>query len=195
MNSRMQKLFSYYKPYLHWGIHSRMKKLFSYYKPYLRLLFADMACALVVSATALLLPLCANHITKNILAGHAANTLERIYGTGAVMLGLLLVHVACNMFVDYQGHMMGAMMERDMRSELFEHYQKLSFGFYDEQKTGQLMTRLTNDSLRDTNRHRMAAGRERIRIGELYYGNPPNAPQGAALDVSVSAADEPPSDS
>jgi ATP-binding cassette subfamily B protein len=50
------------------------------------------------------------------------------------------------MFVDYQGHMMGAMMERDMRSELFEHFQKLSFGFYDEEKTGQLMTRITNDS-------------------------------------------------
>ena len=127
-------------------MNSRMKKLFSYYKPYLRLFFADMACALIVSATALLLPLCANYITKNILAGDTANTLERIYGTGAVMLGLLVVHVACNMFVDYQGHMMGAMMERDMRSELFEHYQKLSFGFYDEQKTGQLMTRLTNDS-------------------------------------------------
>ena len=49
--------------------------------------------------------------------------------------------------IGYQGHMMGAMMESDMRSELFEHYQKLSFSFYDEQKTGQLMTRITNDLL------------------------------------------------
>ncbi|MCI0554616.1 MAG: ABC transporter ATP-binding protein, partial [Anaerolineae bacterium] len=65
---------------------------------------------------------------------------------GAVMLALILVHTVCNMFVAYQGHMMGALMERDMRSELFDHYQKLSFGFYDEQKTGQLMTRITNDS-------------------------------------------------
>jgi len=127
-------------------MNSRSKKFLSYYRPYKRLFFADLACALIVSATALLFPLCANYVTKNILAGDAPNTVERIYGMGAVMLVLLLVHVACNMFVDYQGHMMGARMERDMRSELFEHYQKLSFGFYDEQKTGQLMTRLTNDS-------------------------------------------------
>ena len=105
-----------------------------------------MACALIVSGTALTLPLCANYITKHILASHPQDALRHIYGIGAVMLLLLLVHVLSNMFVDYQGHMMGALMERDMRRELFEHYQKLSFGFYDEQKTGQLMTRLTNDS-------------------------------------------------
>jgi ATP-binding cassette subfamily B protein len=105
-----------------------------------------MACAFVVSGTALLFPLCANYITKNVLDGNAPNTLSQIYGMGAVMVALLLVHTLCNMFVDYQGHMMGAKMERDMRSELFEHLQKLSFGYYDEQKTGQLMTRITNDS-------------------------------------------------
>ena len=127
-------------------MNSRVKKFLSYYKPYLGLFFADMACAFVVSGTALLLPLCANYITKNILQNHAPNALGQIYGMGAVMLVLLLVHTLCNMFVDYQGHMMGAMMERDMRSELFEHLQKLSFGFYDEQRTGQLMTRITNDS-------------------------------------------------
>lgn len=125
---------------------SRSRKFLSYYKPYLGLFFADMACALIVSATALLLPLCVSYITKNVLEGNLPNALNQIYGMGAVMLALLLIHTLCNMFVDYQGHMMGARMERDMRSELFEHYQKLSFGFYDEQKTGQLMTRITNDS-------------------------------------------------
>jgi ATP-binding cassette subfamily B protein len=105
-----------------------------------------MVCAFVVSGTALLLPLCANYITKNVLENNAPNALSHIYGMGAVMLALLLVHTLCNMFVDYQGHMMGAMMERDMRNELFEHLHKLSFGYYDEQKTGQLMTRITNDS-------------------------------------------------
>jgi len=127
-------------------MNSRTRKFLSYYKPYKRLFFADMACALVVSATALLLPLCANYITKHVLEGNLPNAHIQIYAMGAVMLALLLVHVACNMFVDYQGHMMGAMMERDMRSELFGHLQKLSFGYYDEQKTGQLMTRITNDS-------------------------------------------------
>src|SRR5215813_13554247 len=127
-------------------MNSRTRKFLSYYKPYKRLFLTDMACAFVVSATALLLPLCANYITKNILQSNLPNALSQIYGMGAVMLVLLLVHILSNMFVDYQGHMMGAMMERDMRSELFEHLQKLSFGFYDEQRTGQLMTRITNDS-------------------------------------------------
>jgi len=127
-------------------MNSRMKKFLSYYKPYLKLFFADMACAFVVSGTALLLPLCANYITKKVLESNTPDALNRIYGMGVVMLLILAIHTMCNMFVDYQGHMMGAMMERDMRSELFEHLQKLSFGFYDEQKTGQLMTRITNDS-------------------------------------------------
>jgi len=127
-------------------MNSRSKKFLSYYKPYMKLFLADMACAFVVSGTALLLPLCANYITKSILESGAPNALSQIYGMGALMLALLLVHTLCNMFVDYQGHVMGARMESDMRRELFDHYQKLSFGFYDEQKTGQLMTRLTNDS-------------------------------------------------
>ena len=127
-------------------MNSRTRKFLSYYRPYKRLFFTDMACAFIVSVTALLFPLCANYITQNLLESGAADAEIRIYGMGAVMLVLLLLHVFCNMFVDYQGHMMGAMMERDMRSELFEHYQKLSFCFYDKQKTGQLMTRLTNDS-------------------------------------------------
>ena len=127
-------------------MNSRIRKLLSYYKPYQGLFLADMVCAFVVSATALLLPLCANYIIKDILQSGVLDAQIRIYRMGAVMLALLLVHVACNMFVDYQGHMMGALMERDIRNELFDHYQKLSFGFYDEQKTGQLMTRITNDS-------------------------------------------------
>ena len=62
------------------------------------------------------------------------------------MLGLIAIYAACHAFIDYQGTCMGALMERDMRSELFEHYQKLSFKFYDEHKTGQLMTRISNDT-------------------------------------------------
>ena len=124
----------------------RTKKFLSYYKPYKRLFLADMFCALVVSTTALAFPLCANYITKTVLESNASDALAQIYRMGVVMVMLLLVHTLCNMFVDFQGHMMGAMMERDMRSELFEHFQKLSFGYYDEQKTGQLMTRITNDS-------------------------------------------------
>jgi ATP-binding cassette subfamily B protein len=93
----------------------------------------------------LILPLCARYITKDLLEAGVSDALPRIYAVGALMLVLVVIHTLCNMFIDYQGHMMGALMESDMRNELFDHYQKLSYGFYDEQKTGQLMTRLTND--------------------------------------------------
>lgn len=123
----------------------RVRKFLSYYRPYLRLFFADMACAFVVSATALLLPLGARHITQNVLQANPGDALDQIIVVGIVMLGLVVIQTLSNMFVDYQGHVMGAMMESDMRSDLFEHYQKLSFRFYDEQQTGQLMSRVTND--------------------------------------------------
>ena len=126
-------------------MNSRARKFLSYYKPYLRLFFADIVCAFIVSAVTLILPLCARYITQIVLEDPTPNVLNQIYAMGAVMLALVVVHALCNTFVDYQGHMMGTLMESDMRSELFEHYQKLAFSFYDEQKTGQLMSRLSND--------------------------------------------------
>ena len=124
----------------------RMKKFFSYYRPYWRLFCADMACAVIVSAITLAIPLCIRFITKNLLETDTPGALESIYMMGGVMLALVALYTACHAFVDYKGHMMGALMEGDMRNELFEHYQKLSFNFYDEHRTGQLMTRITNDS-------------------------------------------------
>ncbi|EFH80516.1 ABC transporter ATP-binding protein [Ktedonobacter racemifer] len=126
--------------------HTRGKKFLSYYKPYMGLFFADIACALIVSAITLFLPLCAQYITKNILEGNDPHELRDIALLGAFMLTLVVIQTLCTMFIDCQGHMMGARMQSDMRTELFEHYQKLSFGFYDEQKVGQLMTRLTDDT-------------------------------------------------
>ena len=123
----------------------RLRKFFSYYEPYRGLLIADLLCAFVVSAVTLALPLCTNYITRMVLEGHGPDTLVRVYTMGSAMLALVLVYTVCNTFVDYQGHMMGTLMESDMRHELFAHYQRLSFRFYDEQKTGQLMTRLTSD--------------------------------------------------
>lgn len=108
--------------------------------------WADMACALMASAITLAIPLCIRYITKNLLEAGRPDALNEIYFMGAVMLVLVLLYAACHAFIDYQGHVMGALMEGDMRNELFEHYQKLSFNFYDEHKTGQLMTRITNDT-------------------------------------------------
>ena len=63
------------------------------------------------------------------------------------MIFLVIIQNACNFYYDYRGHAMGAMMENDMRRELFQHYQKLSFSFYDEEKTRKLISRITNDLL------------------------------------------------
>ncbi len=127
-------------------MNARLKKFFSYYKPYLGLFYIDMACAVIVSAITLALPLCTRYITKNILEEGLPNALDQIYLMGSVMLALVLIHTLCHIFIDYQGHVMGARMEGDMRSELFDHYQKLSFNFYDEHRTGELMTRISNDT-------------------------------------------------
>ena len=81
---------------------TRSRKFLSYYRPYLRLLIADMACALIVSATTLLLALSARYITKNLVEGISADAINQIYMMGAVMLALVAVHVTCQTFVDYQ---------------------------------------------------------------------------------------------
>jgi len=112
----------------------------------MKLFFADVMCALIVSAVLLLLPLCARYITTSLLESTTPYALDHIYLMGALMLVLVGILTLCTLFIDFQGHMMGAKMERDMRNELFEHFQKLSFRFYDEQKTGQLMTRITHDT-------------------------------------------------
>lgn len=123
---------------------ARFRKFLSYYRPYRGMLALDLLCALIVSIITLLFPLLTSHITS-VLETNAPDALGQIYSTGAIMLGLVLLYLLTNTYVDYQGHMMGTLMERDMRNELFAHYQKLSFRFYDDRKTGQLMTPITSD--------------------------------------------------
>lgn len=122
----------------------RGKKFLSYYRPYLKLFLADMTCAMIAAGVTLLFPIITRYITGTVL-GQSEVDVNIIYKLGIVMLGLVIIEYFCNYFVAYKGHVMGVYMERDMRNELFEHYQKLSFSFYDEQKTGQLMSRITND--------------------------------------------------
>jgi ATP-binding cassette subfamily B protein len=125
----------------------RVRKFFSYYRPHLPLLAADLGCAALVSATALALPLCANYVTREVTGLEASPaSLGHVYLLGAGMLVLLALQVLSTFFVDYQGHMMGARIENEVRRELFEHCQKLSFSFYDRNRVGQLMSRLTNDT-------------------------------------------------
>src|SRR5690349_20340273 len=102
---------------------ARTKKFLSYYKPYLGLFLSVMTSAIVVAAIALILPLCARYITKNILEERLPNASGQILTVGALLLVLVLIHTACNFYVAYRGHSMGAMMETDLRTELFDHYQ------------------------------------------------------------------------
>jgi ATP-binding cassette subfamily B protein len=125
---------------------TRLAKFLSYYRPHIPLLLADLGCAVIVAMTALSLPLCANYVTKRLVTlGEGRDALGQIYAMGAVMLALLGIQALSTLFVDYQGHMMGAKMESALRQELFEHCQKLSFRFHDQQRVGQLMSRITND--------------------------------------------------
>ena len=127
---------------------SRFRKFLGYYRPYLPLLAADLACAVLVAATAIALPLCASYITTRLPDLAAADDgMLQVLTMGGIMLGVFLVQSLATYFVDYQGHVMGARIEADVRRELFEHCQKLSFSFYDRQRTGQLMSRISNDSL------------------------------------------------
>jgi ATP-binding cassette subfamily B protein len=125
---------------------ARLAKFLSYYRPHLGLLAADLGCAVLVSATALALPLGANFVVKHLAQAGARPAMSgEIWLMGGLMLGLIAAQALATLFVDYQGHVMGAMMESALRRELFEHYQALSFGFYDQQRVGQLMSRISND--------------------------------------------------
>jgi ATP-binding cassette subfamily B protein len=148
---------------------SRARKFVAYYRPYVPLLLADLACAVLVAAGAIALPLCASYITARLPElAQSDDAISQILTMGGIMLGVFLLQSLATFFVDYQGHVMGARIEADVRKELFEHCQKLSFGFYDRQRVGQLMSRISNDSLwlGELFHH----GPEDIAIGLLKFG-------------------------
>ncbi len=123
----------------------KWKKFFSYYKPYKKLFAADMFFACLGATVTLVLPLIIRYITSNVIFREANEALNTILVLAGIMVAMILLECYCNYFIAYYGHMMGARMEYNMRNEIFSHYQKLSFSFYDNQKVGQLMSRVTND--------------------------------------------------
>ena len=126
-------------------MNKKWRKFLSYYRPYLKGFIADMCFALIGAATSLIIPLIIRYITGTVLAEGFTNASQTILNLFLIMLGLLAIEFGCNYFIAYVGHMVGARMEYDLRNELFTHYQKLSFRFYDDQKVGSLMSRVTND--------------------------------------------------
>ena len=123
----------------------KWKKFFSYYKPYKKLFAADMFFACLAAAITLIIPLIIRYITNDVIYRAPDESLHTIFMLSGVMLILILIEFFSNFFITNYGHMMGAKMEYDMRNEIFGHYQKLSFSFFDNQKVGQLMSRVTND--------------------------------------------------
>ena len=121
-----------------------LKKLLSYYKPYIGTFLLDMFFAVVASAIALVVPLIVRYITSEVVYMEVGAK-ERIIQLGIVLVVLVIVQFFSNYYITNIGHVMGAKMEYNMRAEIFAHYQKLSFSFFDDQKVGQLMSRITND--------------------------------------------------
>ena len=122
-----------------------LKKLLSYYKPYIGTFMLDMFFAFLASAISLVIPLAVRYITVNITKVDHETALRHVIFIGITLIVLVLIQLAANYYISYVGHVMGARMEYNMRSEIFAHYQKLSFSFYDEQKVGSLMSRVTSD--------------------------------------------------
>lgn len=127
------------KKYFKWG------EFLSYYKPFKGIFAADMFFAFLGAATTLVIPLIVRYITGKVVFMPKDQILRTIIVLGAAMTVLVLIQCFSNYFIGNYGHVMGAKIEFNMRKEIFEHYQKLSFSFYDNQKVGQLMSRITSD--------------------------------------------------
>ncbi len=123
----------------------KLKKLFAYYGPYKKLFYSDMFFAILGAAVTLIIPLVVRYITNEVVYFDAAGARASVLKLGALMVALVLLEIFCNFYIAYFGHIMGAMMEADMRRDIFGHYQKLTFAFYDNQKVGHLLSRITSD--------------------------------------------------
>ncbi len=124
---------------------NKLKLLAGYYKPYKGLFLADLFFAILGAAVTLVIPLLVRYIMNTVGNMPLSEAKTVILTIGAGMLGLILVQLVSRYFITYYGHMMGTYIEHDMRKEIFNHYQKLSFAFYDNQKVGHLLSRITSD--------------------------------------------------
>lgn len=122
-----------------------LKKFIKYYKPYKTVFFIDLLCATVISAIDLAFPQLLRTLTKTLFAGAPGKIISALIPITIGLLVAYIIQTACRYYVTYAGHMMGARMERDMRKELFDQYEKLSFSYYDQNNSGQMMSKLVSD--------------------------------------------------
>lgn len=122
-----------------------LKKFIQYYAPYKGVFFLDLICAAVISLADLAFPQILRTLTKTLFAESSDAILRALIPITLVLLVMYVIQAGCKYYVSYQGHMMGAHMERDMRQQLFDHYEKLSFSYYDQNNSGQMMSKLVSD--------------------------------------------------
>lgn len=122
-----------------------LKKFIKYYKPYKAVFFIDLLCATIISAIDLAFPQLLRMLTKTLFAGAPGKIISALIPITIGLLVAYIIQTACRYYVTYAGHMMGARMERDMRKELFDQYEKLSFSYYDQNNSGQMMSKLVSD--------------------------------------------------
>ena len=122
-----------------------LKKMMGYYRPYMKTFWADMFFAMISALVALTIPLVVRYVTSTLIYQPKEDILNQILWIALGLVMLLLIDAYSRFFIGNYGHVMGAKIEYDMRAEVFDHMQKLSFSFFDDQKVGQLMTRITTD--------------------------------------------------
>ena len=122
-----------------------LKKFIKYYGPYKAVFFIDLLCATIISLVDLAYPQILRSLTKTLFVGESKQILSALGPIAALLFAAYVLQTLCKYYVTYAGHMMGARMERDMRKELFDHYEKLSFSYYDQHNSGQMMSKLVSD--------------------------------------------------
>ena len=122
-----------------------LKKFIQYYAPYKGVFFLDLICAAVISLVDLAFPQILRTLTKTLFTESSDAILRVLTPITLVLFVMYVIQAGCKYYVSYQGHMMGAHMERDMRQQLFDHYEKLSFSYYDQNNSGQMMSKLVSD--------------------------------------------------
>lgn len=122
-----------------------LRKFIAYYKPYRGVFYFDLFCAMVISLIDLAFPQALRYLTRTLFQGSGAEIMHTLPLLAAIFFAAYIVQALCRYYVGCQGHVMGAKMERDMRQELFDHYEQLSFSYYDRNNTGQMMSKLVSD--------------------------------------------------
>ena len=122
-----------------------IKKFIHYYGPYKAVFFIDLICAAVISLVDLAYPQILRTTTRTLFTQNKSDILHTLPLIAGGLFLMYIIQCLCKYYVTYQGHMMGANMERDMRQELFDHYQELSFSYYSQNNSGQMMSKLVSD--------------------------------------------------